>query len=62
MRRIRWNRGSKWEPDWVRRCGRGQTDQGEVLDDCLSRDFRFGNSPLRGHVIIINCNQLKKNF
>ena len=34
MRRERKNRGSKWELDWVRRYGGGQTDQGEVLDDC----------------------------
>ena len=45
MRRERRYRGSKWEPGWVRRYGGGQTDQGEVLD-LLSRDFRFGTSPL----------------
>ena len=38
----------------MRHCGGGQTDQGEVLDDCLSRNFCFRNSPLRGHVITID--------
>ena len=34
MRRERRNRGCKWELDWVRRYGGGQTDQGEFLDNC----------------------------
>ena len=55
MHRERRYRASKWEPDWMRRHGGGQTDQGEVLDNCshvtstlgLSAcDFRFRNSPL----------------
>ena len=34
MHRKRKNRGSKWELNWVRHYGGGQTDQGEVLNDC----------------------------
>ena len=30
MCRMRRNRGSKWEPGWVRHYGIGQADQGEV--------------------------------
>ena len=51
VRRMRWNRGSKWEPDWVRRCGGGQTDQGEVLDDCCHVTSASGT--LRSEVTLL---------
>ena len=33
MHREKKKRGSKWEPNWIKRCNRSQIDQGEVLDD-----------------------------
>ena len=53
MRRMRWNRGSKWEPDWLRRCGGGQADQGEVLNDCCHVTSASGTLRSEGHVITI---------
>ena len=55
VRRIRWNRGSKWEPDWVRHCGGGQDNQGEVLDNYCHVTSTLGalRSGFEGHVITI---------
>ena len=55
MRRERKNRGSKWEFDWVRRYGGGQTDQGEVLDDCCHVTSASGTSGiLRSEVTLLH--------
>ena len=55
MRRMRRNHGSKWESSWVSCYGRGQVDQGEVLDDCCYMTFASGAfcSGFEGHIIII---------
>ena len=42
MRRGRRNRGSEWEFDWLRYYGEGQTDPGEVLDDCCYMTSALG--------------------
>ena len=34
VRREERYRGSKWEPNWMKGHGGGQTDQDEILDDC----------------------------
>ena len=46
VQRMRWNRGFKWESDWIRRYGGGQRWPGWSPGWLLSRDFRFGSSPL----------------
>ena len=51
MRRERRNCGSKWELDWVRHYDGGQTDQGEVLDDCCHVTFALGT--LRSKVTLL---------
>ena len=51
MRRERRNRGSKWEFNWVKHYGRGQTDQGEVLGDCCHITFASGT--LRSKVTLL---------
>ena len=51
MRGERRKRSSKWELDWVRRYGGGQTDQGEVLDDCCHVTSASGT--LRSEVTLL---------
>ena len=64
MRRERRNRGSEWELDWVKCYGGGQTDQGEVLDDCyhvtsasgtLRSDVTLLQLPLSLDVSSVEC-------
>ena len=35
-------------------CGRSQTDQGEVLDDCCHMTSTLGTFCFKGHIIIID--------
>ena len=51
MRREKRYRSSKWELDWVRCYGGGQTDQGKVVDDCCYVTSTLGT--LRSEVTLL---------
>ena len=52
MHRMKKNRGFKWEPNWIKYYDEGQTDQGEVLDDCC-RYVTFALRVLRSKSYVI---------
>ena len=58
---MRKNRGSKWEPNWVRHYSESQAEQGEVLDDCCHIASALGTFRSEDHVIthdlLLSCNQ-----
>ena len=53
MRRIRRNHSFKWEPNWVKHYGIGQTNQGEVLDNYCHVASTLKALCSKGHIITI---------
>ena len=58
VHRMRWNFGSKYKPDWVRHCNRGQANQGKVLDNCCQMTSTLGIFRSKDHVITFLLNIL----
>ena len=60
MRREKRNYGSECELDWVRRYGGGQTDPGEILDDCCYVTSALGT--LRSEVTLLHLLAYERVF